>query len=62
MWRTERRGFSPRPLTAGEGVLDEKGKIDPKKLRPVVYDPVNHACWTLGEPVGQTSHDGAKLK
>ena len=62
MWRTERRGFSPRPLTAGEGILDEKGKIDPKKLRPVAYDPVNHACRTLGEPVGRAFRGGAKLK
>lgn len=49
-------------VSADERILDEKGKIDPAKLRPIVYDPVQYAYWTLGEKVGRAFHDGARLK
>ena len=49
-------------VSADERILDEGGKIDPQKLNPIVYDPVHHAYWTLGERVGCAYHDGLKLK
>ena len=49
-------------VCAEERVLDEKGNIDPKKLNPITYDPVNHAYLTLGEKVGNAFSDGKKIK
>ena len=49
-------------VSADESILDEKGKIDPKKLRPITYDPVNHKYIALGEAVGNAFSDGKKIK
>ena len=49
-------------VCADEAVLDEKGKVDVCKLRPITYDPMNHHYLVLGEAVGQAFHDGAALK
>lgn len=49
-------------VSACETVLDEKGKIDPAKLRPITYDSMNHNYLVLGEKVGNAFQDGAKLK
>ena len=49
-------------VSADESILDEKGKIDPKKLRPITYDPVNHQYIALGEVVGNAFSDGKKIK
>ena len=49
-------------VSADESILDEKGKIDPKKLRPITYDPVNHKYIALGEVVGNAFCDGKKIK
>lgn len=49
-------------VCADERILDENGKIDPTKLEPIVFDPVNSAYWKLGEKVGNAFKDGAKLK
>lgn len=49
-------------VCADEKVLDEKGNIDPAKLRPITYDPMNHAYLVLGEKVGNAFSDGNKLK
>lgn len=49
-------------VCADESILDEKGNIDPAKLNPITYDPVNHAYLTLGEKVGNAFSDGKKLK
>ena len=38
------------------------GSIDPKKLKPIAYDPVNHAYLALGEKVGNAFADGLRLK
>lgn len=38
------------------------GKIDPRKLRPITFDPVHHTYIALGEPVGRAFFDGTKLK
>lgn len=47
---------------ADEKILDENGKIDAKKLDPIVYDGVTHAYWRLGERVGQAFSDGKKIQ
>ena len=49
-------------VSADESVLDQDGKIDPDKLRPIVFDPVHNAYRVLGEKVGNAFRDGAKLK
>ena len=48
-------------ISADESILDENGKVDAKKLNPIVYDSVSHAYWNLGEKVGQAFSDGKKL-
>ena len=47
-------------VSADESVLTD-GKIDPAKLRPIVYDPVNHDYLVLGEKVGNAFKDGLQL-
>jgi flavin reductase (DIM6/NTAB) family NADH-FMN oxidoreductase RutF len=49
-------------VSADESVLGETGKVDPKKLRPITFDPMNNTYVALGEAVGQAFKDGAKLK
>jgi len=49
-------------VCADEKILGENGKIDPSKLQPITYDPVNHRYLTLGEVVGNAFSDGKKLK
>lgn len=48
-------------VCADESVLTE-GKIDPAKLRPIVFDGMNHTYMTLGDVVGKAFSDGLKLK
>ena len=45
-----------------EAYLDEKGKVDVKKLQPITFDPCHHSYLVLGEKVGQAFHDGLELK
>jgi len=49
-------------VCADERILNENGKIDPTKLNPISYDPVNRHYYVLGEKVGNAFKDGAKLK
>ena len=49
-------------VSADESVLGENGKVDPAKLRPITYDPMNHKYLVLGEVVGNAFSDGLKLK
>lgn len=49
-------------VNADERILGESGKIDPQKLEPITFDPVNNAYWKLGEKVGNAFRDGLKLK
>lgn len=49
-------------VSADESVLSADGKIDPKKLRPITFDPVNNEYLALGEAVGKAFSDGKKLK
>ena len=48
-------------VNADESILTD-GKIDPKKLKPITYDPVNHAYIGLGDKVGNAFQDGLRLK
>ena len=47
-------------VCADESVLTD-GKIDPKKLRPITYDGMNHTYLALGEVVGKAFCDGKKI-
>ena len=49
-------------VSADESVLGENGRIDPAKLQPIVFDPVNNAYLKLGEKVGNAFRDGLQLK
>ena len=49
-------------VSADESVLDEKGKVDAKKLAPIIYDSVSHSYWSFGEKVGQAFSDGKKIQ
>ena len=44
-----------------ESVITD-GKIDPKKLRPITFDPANNVFIGLVEKVGNAFADGMKLK
>lgn len=46
---------------ADESILTD-GQIDPKKLKPITYDPVNNTYLGLGEKVGNAFKDGLQLK
>lgn len=48
-------------ITADESVLTE-GKIDPSKLRPITFDPINHAYLELGAKVNDAFSCGKQLK
>lgn len=48
-------------VCADESVLTE-GKIDPAKLRPIVFDGANHTYHVIGGQVGRAFHDGTVLK
>ena len=49
-------------VSADESVLNEDGKVDPAKLQPITYDPMNHHYLVLGETVGHAFQDGLALK
>ena len=49
-------------VSADESILNKKGKVDPAKLRPITFDPMNNAYLVLGEKVGNAFQDGTKLK
>ena len=48
-------------VSADESILTN-GQIDPAKLKPITYDPVNHTYIGLGQKVGNAFKDGLKLK
>lgn len=49
-------------VSADEKVLGKNGAIDPAKLCPITFDPVNNSYIALGEKVGNAFSDGAKIK
>lgn len=48
-------------VSADESVLTN-GAIDPDKLRPITFDPVNNTYRVIGEVVGNAFSDGKKIK
>lgn len=48
-------------VCADESVITD-GRIDPKKLKPIAYDPCNNTYIGLGDVVGKAFGDGLKLK
>ena len=46
-------------VCADESVLTD-GKIDPAKLRPIIFDGVHHSYHALGAKVGKAFSDGKK--
>lgn len=49
-------------VSVDEDYLDEDGNPSPGLIKPIVYDPVGHGYYALGERVGQAFFDGLKLK
>jgi flavin reductase (DIM6/NTAB) family NADH-FMN oxidoreductase RutF len=49
-------------VCADESVLDAQGKIDPAKLRPITFDPMNNTYLVVGEKVGNAFKDGETLQ
>lgn len=49
-------------VCADESVLNEKGKVDPAKLRPITFDAMNNAYLVLGDKVGNAFRDGLQLR
>lgn len=49
-------------VNADECILDANGNIDPAKLNPITFDPVNHAYFSLGEKVGNAFSCGKEIK
>lgn len=48
-------------VNAEERILTD-GKIDPEKLKPISYDPVNNRYYSLSEKVGEAFKSGLKIK
>lgn len=48
-------------IKADESILTD-GKIDPSKLKPLVYDPINHDYLATGRKVGKAFCDGKALR
>ena len=60
----EKAGFhaiKSENVNAEESILTD-GKIDPSKLKPITYDPVNNKYIALGAIVGNAFSDGVQLK
>jgi hypothetical protein len=49
-------------ISVDEKVLNDKGKVDPAKMRPIIYDGMNHDYYEFGKVVGKAFSDGKKLK
>ena len=49
-------------VSVDEEILDENGKIDLTKFKPICYDTDGHGYYTLGEKVGKAFFDGLSLK
>ena len=48
-------------VSADKSVVSD-GNIDPKKLKPIIFDPCNNAYWGFGDKAGNAFSDGAQLK
>ena len=48
-------------VSVDQSILNEKGQVDLTKFFPIVYDPMNHEYYALGNKVGKAFFDGNKL-
>ena len=48
-------------VAADESILTD-GKVDPAKLKPIVYDGAGHGYYAFGKRVGNAFSDGKQLK
>ncbi len=48
-------------VLAEETVLDERGKVDPRKLNAFVFDQFQNGYYAIGEKVGQAWNSGKAL-
>ena len=48
-------------VSAEENVLDEEGKIDVSKVKPILFDQFKAGYYKTGEKIGQAFSDGKKL-
>ena len=48
-------------VKAEESVLNEEGKIDPKKLNALIFDQFQNEYYVTGDKVGQAWHEGEAL-
>ncbi len=46
---------------ADESILTD-GKVDPLKLKPLIFDGDNALYWTFGKVAGNAFSDGAELR
>lgn len=49
-------------VSADDKILNEKGKVDLTKFKPICYDCDTHGYYSLGAKVGSAFSDGLKLK
>ena len=49
-------------VSCEESALNDAGKVDPAKVRPITFDPFNNTYLALGAAVGRAFHDGLSLK
>ncbi len=49
-------------VNADESVIGQNGKIDPSRLDPITFDPINSTYIRLGDKVGNAFKDGTKIK
>ncbi len=49
-------------VSADESILGDNGKVDPAKLKPITFDPMNNTYVVLGDTVGDAFQDGLDLR
>lgn len=49
-------------MSVDESILDETGKIDPFKLKPIIFDSIHAGYLTIGKKIGNAFNDGNKIK
>ncbi len=49
-------------VSVNESVLDENGKVDINKAKPITFDPFNNTYAVIERPVGKAFSDGKKIK
>ncbi len=48
-------------VSVDESLLDENGKVDVSKVRPITFDPFNNEYLIIGEKAGDAFSEGKKL-